>query len=185
MLRATDLAHLLLRQILKPGDWTVDATLGNGHDALFLCDEVDETGRVFGFDIQEAALSESRQRLQRRPQIELIHAGHEQLADRLPEAARGRIAAAMFNLGYLPGAAREITTQAETSLAGLAQALDFLKPGGLVTVVLYTGHPGGSDEAAAVLAFAETLTHPFCATHFRRVNAVRPAPELLAIERMA
>lgn len=40
----------VLRQVVQPGDTVVDATLGNGHDTLMLCELVGETGRVIGFD---------------------------------------------------------------------------------------------------------------------------------------
>ena len=40
----------------KEGDYVVDATIGNGYDTLFLAKLVKESGHVFGFDIQEQAL---------------------------------------------------------------------------------------------------------------------------------
>ena len=46
----------VLRQVVQPGDTVVDATLGNGHDTLMLCELVGETGRVIGFDIQPDAV---------------------------------------------------------------------------------------------------------------------------------
>ena len=36
----------VLRQVVQPGDTVVDATLGNGHDTLMLCELVGETGRI-------------------------------------------------------------------------------------------------------------------------------------------
>lgn len=46
--RPTALAHAWLRALLCPGDHAVDATLGNGHDALFLaqCVGPEEGDRV-------------------------------------------------------------------------------------------------------------------------------------------
>ena len=63
MLRATEFAHLLMRQSIKPGDWVVDATVGNGHDTLLLAKLVGPTGRVIGFDVQEAALAAATARV--------------------------------------------------------------------------------------------------------------------------
>jgi len=184
MLRATELAHLLLRQTLKPGDWAIDATVGNGHDTLFLAGEVGASGRVFGFDVQEQALASAEKRLDGLTQITLHHAGHERMSDLLPDDAKGRIAAVMFNLGYLPGEDHGVTTRSETTIAALDQALGFLAVKGIVTLVLYTGHPGGAEEAADVLAYARKLPVQFAASHFQRLNAASPAPELLAIERL-
>ena len=53
----------LIEGALAPGGRAVDATLGNGHDALWLCDLVGETGRVYGFDVQQEAVERSRTRL--------------------------------------------------------------------------------------------------------------------------
>ena len=36
------LAHHLWDQLLQKGDWALDATCGNGHDALFLSERVEK-----------------------------------------------------------------------------------------------------------------------------------------------
>jgi predicted methyltransferase len=182
-MRATDLAHVLVRQALRPGAIAVDATTGNGGDTAFLADCVGVTGRVFGFDVQEAALAAAAGRLGGASNVTLIHGGHEHLARHLPAHAKGSLAAVMFNLGYLPGSSKTIVTRPVTTLAALDQALAWLAPGGIVTLVLYTGHPGGAEEAAAVRARAGDLPSPFSATHCARINARDPAPELIAITR--
>ena len=183
MLRATEHAQVLVRNVLRQGDWAVDATVGNGHDTVFLAEVVGPAGRVFGFDVQDAAIASASVRVRDLPQVTLNHCGHELLAERLPAEAKGQLAAVMFNLGYLPGGARLVTTATETTRAALSQALDFLKPGGLVTLVLYPGHPEGSVEAGAVRDFANGLGPSFAVAHWARLNTVKPAPELLVIER--
>jgi predicted methyltransferase len=184
MLRATQLAHLLVRHRLRPGAWAVDATVGNGHDTLFLAQTVGPSGRVFGFDIQETALTAAAQRLDGLAHVTLFHSGHECLARRIPAEAVGRLAGVMFNLGYLPGAPKSIITRADTTIAGLTQALAALAVGGVVTLVLYPGHPGGIDEAAAVNSFAQRLPASHAVCRIERLNALQPAPDLLAIERL-
>ena len=184
MLRATELAHLLLRQVLVPGAIVVDATVGNGHDTLLLAQHVGASGQVFGFDVQQSALAAAALRLQGLPQVTLFHSGHERLAERLPPGAKDRLAAVMFNLGFLPGGPKELITRADTTLSALTQALDYLAIGGLDTRVLYPGHPGGDQEAAAVRSHARTLSADFGATHCARINSQQPAPELLVIERL-
>jgi predicted methyltransferase len=183
MLRATEMAHLLMRQVLKPGDWVVDATVGNGHDTLLLAQLVGPSGRVFGFDVQAAALTEASRRVAGLPHVSLFHAGHEQLAAHLPAEAKGRLAAVMFNLGYLPGGNKAILTRRETTLAALDQVLDYLAVGGQITLVVYPGHTGGTDEAAAVRGWAELRPGAFTTAHYARLNARDPAPDLLLIER--
>ena len=91
----------------------------------------------------------------------------------------------MFNLGYLPGASKEIMTRSETTLAALNQAFTHLKVDGLVTLVLYPGHPGGEEEAVAVRSYAQQLPQTFAVAQHARINTLRPAPELIVIERLS
>lgn len=187
MIGATQLAHLLMRQTVAVGDTVVDATAGNGHDTVFLAELVGRGGRVFALDVQKAALAATSRRVGAAPQVTLVHAGHETLGQTLSAnlPADGQLAGVMFNLGYLPGAPKTITTTTETTRAGLEQAMARLKLGGLVTLVLYPGHPGGAEETAATRSFARKLTGEFAVTQFARINASAPAPELLVIERVA
>ena len=183
-MRTTELAHQLIRQTLLDGDWTIDATVGNGRDTVLLAELVGRTGRVFGFDVQRTALEATEERLGPLPHVTLFHAGHEQMTARLPEDAKGRIAAVMFNLGYLPGSDKEVITEEHTTLAALQQAIALLKPHGLITLVLYPGHEGGAKEAEAVKSFAHNLSEEFAVNAYARINSKRPAPELIAIERI-
>jgi len=159
MLRLTDWVHLGLRARLRAGDWAVDATLGNGHDAELLLACVGEEGRVFGFDVQAEALATTRARLGTPPGLELHEADHARLAEVLPPAARGRLAAVVFNLGYLPGGDHGRTTRATSTLAALASGLAWLGPGGVLVCTTYPtpGAEGedGQAEARAVAAWFE------------------------------
>jgi len=56
-------AQLMLKDRLRPGDVVVDATMGNGHDTLFLTQCVSPGGHVFAFDVQAAALVETAKRV--------------------------------------------------------------------------------------------------------------------------
>lgn len=48
-----------------------------------------------------------------------------------------------FNLGYLPGGDKTIITNSETTLLGLEAAERIVASGGLISIVVYVGHPGG------------------------------------------
>lgn len=48
-----------------------------------------------------------------------------------------------FNLGYLPGGNKSIITVSDTTLSALKAAERILMPGGLISLVVYIGHPGG------------------------------------------
>ncbi|MCL6610998.1 MAG: class I SAM-dependent methyltransferase [Peptococcaceae bacterium] len=127
----------------------VDATAGNGHDTLFLAENVGPGGHVYALDIQEEALEKTRARIEAaglKDRVTLLLRGHQDL-DRLVEAP---VDAVMFNLGYLPGSDRTVTTGPETTRDGISAALRILRPGGRLSVVAYTGHPGAREEAVAV-----------------------------------
>lgn len=154
-------AHTALAELLVEGDIAIDATVGNGHDTLFLARQVGESGTVYGFDIQEQALDTAYKRLQEEGltgRVSLYHAGHEAMAVVLPESVSGRVKAVMFNLGYLPGGDKQRITAINTTLAALEQALSLLAPGGAISVLAYTGHPGGREEAEAVKFWARSLS---------------------------
>lgn len=180
-------AHSALSQILVAGDIAIDATVGNGHDTLFLARAVGEGGKVYGFDIQEAALDTVYRRLQEEGlagRVSLYHAGHEAMAVVLPESVQGRVKAVMFNLGYLPGGDKQRTTAIHTTLAALEQARTLLAPGGAVSVLAYTGHPGGREEAEAVNAWAAALSpDSYVVSVMVPPSAGGTAPEWLLIYR--
>jgi predicted methyltransferase len=156
--RLTGLAHTAVRDVVRPGDIAVDGTAGNGHDTLFLAEVVSPTGRVFAFDTQSAAIQATRRRLHthgRERTVELIAMCHSRLGEILPPQLE--INAAMFNLGYLPGGDKHVTTLSKTTLAALSACLERLAVGGILTLVAYRGHPGGATEAADVDARIESL----------------------------
>lgn len=140
-----EMVHRILAQAVSPGDTALDATAGRGRDTLCLAQLVGEQGRVYAFDIQRQALDEAAGHLKAAglfQQVELIEAGHEKVKDYIQEP----LAAAVFNLGYLPGGDKTLITQAETTWQGIKGALDLLSKSGLLLAVAYIGHPGGAEE---------------------------------------
>lgn len=135
------------------GGIAIDATAGRGLDTLFLAELAGESGHVYGFDIQKKALHAALARLAKAGldhRTTLLHAGHETMGTALPESVRGRVDAIMFNLGYLPGTDESIVTRGETTCTAIDAGLGLLRPGGMLSLVIYTGHPGGLEEAEAV-----------------------------------
>jgi predicted methyltransferase len=141
---------------LKEGDVAVDFTMGNGYDTEFLSRTVGESGRVYAFDIQEKAIRLTGERLREQgiANVQLAGESFTSMREAVPE---GTASAVVFNLGYLPGGDHGITTTAGETLEGLACALDTIRPGGIVTVVLYDGHEAGAIEKRRVLEWAEAL----------------------------
>lgn len=176
-------ARQLVAEALSPGDTAVDATCGNGHDTVFLAELAGKDGRVLAMDIQAQAIEKTRQRLEAAGlagNVELILDGHENLAKYLP----GPVKAVMFNLGYLPGGDHNLVTKPETTVAAVAAAAENLAGGGIITLVVYTGHPGGGEEYRAVRGFLETLPQDrYTVLEYRFINQVNNPPLLLAVAR--
>jgi hypothetical protein len=156
--RLTAAASSWIEVALYDGALAVDATVGNGYDALFLGHRVGPKGKVLGFDVQKPALAGAREILKfvgSINHVSLIHDSHTRVADYLPPGAA--IDAAMFNLGYLPRGNRQIFTLPETTVAALDSVLLHLAERGRVTLLVYRGHEGGVPEYAAVRQFLEEL----------------------------
>ena len=156
--RLTAAASSWIEVALFDGALAIDATVGNGYDALFLGHRVGPKGRVLGFDVQKAALAGAREILKFVGSIDhvsLIHDSHTRLADYLPAGAL--IHAAMFNLGYLPRGNRQIFTRPETTVLALRSVLEHLAERGRVTLLAYRGHEGGVPEYQGVRKFLEEL----------------------------
>ncbi|CAM8957771.1 unnamed protein product [Rhodiola kirilowii] len=162
--KATELAHLVWKHVVRKGDIVIDATCGNGYDTLALLRMVaDESGSgcVYGLDIQEQALRNTSLLLdnsvtpEEKQLVKLFPICHSRMEDVVPADKLARLVA--FNLGYLPGGEKSIITRPETTILALETAKRRLTVGGLISVVVYVGHPGGRDEYAVVEDFASQL----------------------------
>lgn len=172
-----------------PGDFAVDATLGNGSDTLFLAALTGANGHVYGFDTQSRAISATRQRLEENGittrQFTLFEQSHHLMAGALPEGVHGEISAVTFNLGYLPGGDKQHITCRETTLPALDCALSLVKVGGVVSVITYPGHSGGQDEADAVNVWMQSLDPAlYEVQQWRAINRVAPPPALCLVMRL-
>ncbi len=139
---------------------------------------------VFAFDVQPEAIRATRARLEKAglaDRVCLLLESHARLTDELakrtnhpaslscPEGVSAspnnestspvsfRIAAAMYNLGFLPRSDRRVITATETTIVSLQSAATLLVPQGLLLIHAYGGHPGGLDELAAVDAWCAAL----------------------------
>ncbi|MNI07946.1 hypothetical protein D3C73_609660 [compost metagenome] len=183
-------AHQLIAQRVQAGEAVIDATMGNGVDTLFLCKLVGQDGSVYGFDVQQQALDQTQERLTKElepphsPTVLLSLCGHELMDQVIPVDQHGTISAVTFNLGYLPGADPSTITKFETTQAALNSAIQLLRKGGIITIVLYRGHEGGQQEADAVEQWAAGLSPAgYQVLRYAFTNAVNLPPYLLAIEK--
>ena len=179
-----DMAKNFISDVISKGDTAVDATAGNGNDTLFLSRIVGEEGKVYAFDIQEKAIRKTSWLLGNenvKERVKLFSCGHEEIVRYLEE----EISAAMFNLGYLPGGDHSIITKPETTLKAVENVLEYLLPGGIVTIVMYSGHEGGKEEKGALLHYCQSLSQlKFTTLLYEIINQVNQPPSLLVIEKL-
>mgnify|MGYP000075435497 FL=1 len=178
--RLTEIAHELVAGHVHAGDIVIDATMGNGHDTLFLAQLVGETGHVYAFDVQQQAIDQTRGRLDTHgaaKQVTLIRGNHADMLGRLPAGIAGSVAAVIFNLGYLPGGDKSVTTMAESTLLALDASLELIRSGGLISLLVYVGHAGGIEEHQVITESLEKAGsrarwkhhNPGCAAHAPRL----------------
>ena len=183
--KTTSTAMYMTAGYLKEGDLAVDATCGNGHDTLSLALAVGRTGRVLALDVQERAVEATKGLLREHGISNVItrRGNFAHLKETVEETFPGRKpAAVVFNLGYLPGGDKGLTTKKEDSLAAAAQALELIRPGGIVTMVLYSGHAEGAAEKEALLKMAEALpADQYHVVYTRLLNQRKKPPEALFI----
>lgn len=157
-LTAVQLAQQFVAGRLAAPRLCVDATCGNGGDTAFLCRLTGAGGRVLAFDLQPEAIASTRARLEAEgvppERYELICGSHEHL---LRYVQPGTADAVMFNFGWLPGADHRVFSTAQSSLPALEAALEALRPGGVLSAVLYSGRTIGDSEKRAVLDWLEAL----------------------------
>ncbi|MEX2804446.1 class I SAM-dependent methyltransferase [Streptococcus sp. H31] len=174
-----DLSHEFLAEVLDANSTALDATMGNGHDTVFLARLAKD---VYAFDIQEEAVVQTQSRLQEAglTNVQLILDGHEHL-DRYVES----INAAIFNLGYLPKTDKSIMTKPATTLQALQKTLDCLQIGGRAALMVYHGHRGGAEEKDAVLTFVKSLPQTQYSTMlYQPLNQINTPPFLIMIEKL-
>ena len=194
MLKQLEMAHWMLKDIIKTNDVVVDATMGNGYDTQFLA----ELGaNVYAFDVQEEALNATEKRLDdagiknqifeknlskllTEPSVNLVLSGHEKLSEYVKEP----IKAAIFNLGYLPKTDKSVVTKADTTLTALDALTNQLVVGGRIAIMIYYGHEGGMEEKNAVIKWTSSLPQKdWEVTSYAPLNQIQTPPILVLIEK--
>ena len=180
---AQKFSHSMLQECIKPGDCVIDATMGNGNDTIFLSKLVQAEGKVFAFDIQEAALirtNEKIQELDTKENIHLICDSHANLSTYVQQP----IQAAIFNLGYLPGSDKKIITTPSSTLEAIQILLDRLEKKGKIIIVSYYGHDGGVEEKNSVEGLISTLPQKeWSVLKYQFINQINCPPICYVIEK--
>lgn len=149
--------HHFIGQHVKQGDICIDATAGNGHDTVFLCELVGNKGKVIAMDIQEMAVNNTKKLLKEysfKESAEVVLDSHEYIGKYAKEES---VSCIVFNLGYLPGGNHALATQAESTISAMETSLKLLKKNGLLSVTIYSGGDSGFEEKDAVLEWMKDL----------------------------
>lgn len=152
-----EVSRIFLPQFSFPGMVAVDATAGNGHDTLLLSRLAGENGTVISMDIQEAALNNTKELLDKEAEfnnVRLVLDSHANVKSYLDGQ---NLQLAVFNLGYLPGGDKSITTNANEVIKSLEDLLPLLVSGAAVFVTVYPGHLPGQKEAVALEEYFSNL----------------------------
>lgn len=171
MIDLLDLQKHFILSHLKEGDVAVDFTMGNGHDTEFLSKTVGEYGHVFAFDVQEAALASTSDNLKKANcpnNYTLILDSHHNVKKYVDVP----IKAGMFNLGYLPGSDKTVTTMRSTTLPVIEAAIDLMDKDAIILVAVYPGHKEGEEEGKLICEYLSTLSrYKVCATKINILNS--------------
>lgn len=174
-----DLAHSYWERLIQPTDTIIDATCGNGHDTLFLTSL--NPHKIYACDIQEQAIAATKEKLgDKQNNITFILACHSTFPE---EIEKSSVRLIVYNLGYLPGGDKELTTQLETTLQSIKSACDLIAPGGAISITCYPGHPEGAMEEEKLLEECSRLdSKTWNCCHHRWLNRSK-SPSLLLLQR--
>lgn len=180
------LAHSYWKTIVQPGDCVIDATCGNGYDTLYLAELAlckEKGGSLIALDLQTEAIEATSRRIQNAlpsvvDNIRYVQQCHSSFPTWILPATVKLI---VYNLGYLPGSDKTVTTQCDTTERSLTAALSLVCAGGMISVTCYPGHAEGKRETERVHQFTRALNPHRWNTCWHRSDRVT-APQLLLIK---
>lgn len=156
----------------------------------------DSTIKLFAFDIQQDAINATGRLLMSEGfinelsdgSIRLICDSHAKMDQYLTAGTGANQPASadliVFNLGYLPGGDKTITTKADSTVAAIRTGLSLLARDGALCITMYSGHPEGAKEKAQLLDYARNLdSREFHVSYISMVNQINNPPEILIISR--
>lgn len=171
----SDLSHYIIRDFVENKSVAIDGTLGNGYDTDFLSSLFN---KVYSFDIQKEACENYKNK--NKENVRIINDSHHLLN----KYVNDKVDCIMYNLGFLPGGNKEITTLHETSLESIKVGLDLLRSGGIMTICIYRGHDEGKIEETCILEYLKTLPkNEFGVMTQSYLNRQNTSPLLVVIEK--
>lgn len=171
----SQISHYIIKNFLEDKSIAIDGTLGNGYDSDFLSENFI---KVYSFDIQKEACEKYISK--NKNNVLVICDSHHKFNDYVQEPVNCII----YNLGFLPGGNKSITTKHDTTLKSIQIGLDIMASGGIMCISIYKGHNEGKIEESCIMEYLSKLpkskygvmTHTF---H----NRSKTSPSLVVIEK--
>lgn len=183
--RPLPFVHHVLAKQLTPQSYVIDATLGNGHDAVFMTDILGRNGRFFGFDLQPQALTSTKTKLAAATcRVRLFCQNHATMYTTLQQFEQ-HIDCVIFNLGFLPHDTSPLTTLWTTTYSAMIQAIGLLRQRGILIIVSYPGHTEGKEEHSALERLLQRVSSQhFYITTYQQINGCNHPPVVYIIEKL-
>ena len=150
-MRVTDLVKIII-DTKKDAKIAADMTVGKGNDSKYILENT-RVEKLYGFDIQKEAEIASKKLIGEDPRFIFHLASHDKVEEYIKEG----LDLVVYNLGYLPGGDKEITTKYKTTIKSLEKTLKLLNPQGLIILTIYPGHPAGKIESEELEKFLEKI----------------------------
>lgn len=168
------LSHNIIKEYVENKNVAVDATLGNGHDCDFLSSYFK---KVYAFEIQKEACEKY---IDKNDNVIIINDSHHKIDKYVKE----KVDCICYNLGYLPGGNKEITTLAETSLKSIQLSLELLSSNGIIAIAIYRGHNEGKEEESCIMQYLRDLPkNKFGVMQHECINRSNTSPLLVIVEK--
>ncbi|MEG0284308.1 MAG: class I SAM-dependent methyltransferase [Erysipelotrichales bacterium] len=175
LIRISDYTKLVINNFIDKDMNAIDMTLGNGHDSEYLANHFN---KVYAFDIQEQAIQNSKDFLKEYSNIEYYLDSHENFDKYNFE----NIKVYIFNLGYLPGFDKDITTNIDSTLNAIKKVIAQMKKGTLLSITIYPGHQEGNVEKEVIEEYINTLDSSFHISKYSIINN-EMAPYVISIHK--
>lgn len=154
----------------------VDMTFGNGNDSYTML-SINENIEVYGFDIQQSCINNAR----KIDNLQVINDSHLHFDNYIND----KIDFAVFNLGYLPGGDKNITTDYDTVIKTLKKLLKVMNIEGQIVITFYPGHKPGHEESINIIKFLQKLNQKeFNVIRYDFINQINNPPFVCLIERI-
>ena len=158
----------------------IDMTCGKAYDSKFILENLNPK-ILYAFDIQEESRIFSLETLGNFPDnFKFILDNHKNVDKYVGE----KIDLAIYNLGYLPKADKNITTNYVDVIESLKKLISLMKESSTIILTLYPGHPSGLLESEYIEKYLKLLDQKtYSIISYRFLNQKNNPPYVISIQK--